>query len=542
MTSRSTSAGVALGAAILLLVHAAAADAQATPRIPTTDRVYADIDGLAALGLIDDMVAGQRPYSEREIARLLNEASANLDRQAGARAWAERTIAADQARWALPSIRVLEQASVTATELDSPFRAIPSDANGSVDASINPLVAYAQGRPYAGHGGTLALETRHSALLGRHAAVWINPRLTTFAGSAGGPGGTTATQIRLQSGAASFLFGNLSLDVGRDYEIFAQAPTGGIELSNDAPAFDAVQITNERPARLPGFLSGIGLMKATGFVADLGPHTAHAHSVLVGYKVNALVVRHFEFGFQVEDEMGGRGAPPASFLDRILDLVPPIDALRTSSDFQFSNKMAGIDLHLRLPSFAGLELYADGAVDDMDARRFKSSFLNDGGIVTGFAFSCLIDCGRTTLRAEYHQTGIRYYTHTQFPSGFATNHTLWGDPLGPRGLGEYFMLDHDAGRVGQIGARAAYEIRSGNLYGASSSDAHDDGFHFVQISHAPGETRRRFVATWRSMPSASHLTATAAAGYERVTDFGFTSGVNRSNWLGQVGFEWRPSR
>jgi len=516
------------------------ARAQATPRVPTTDGIYADLDRLAALGLIDHMVAGQRPYSEREIARLLNEASANLDREPRARDWAAGIIARDQDRLALPRVRALEQADAAAGWLDSPFRAIPGDGNGSVDASINPLIAYDQGRPHAGHGGSFSVETRHSALLGSHVAAWINPRVTAFSGSAGGPGGTTAAQLRLQTGGADFFFGNLSLNVGRDYEIFAQAPTGGIELSNDAPAFDAVQLTNDTPARLPGFLSHVGLMKATGFVADLGAHTAHPHSLLIAYKVNALIVRHFEFGFQVEDEMGGQGAPPASLIDRILDLVPPIDALRTGSDFLFSNKMAGIDFHLRLPDLAGFELYADGAVDDMDARRFKSSFFNDGGIVTGFAFSCLVDCGRTTIRAEYHQTGIRYYTHTQFPSGFASDHTLWGDPLGPRGLGSYMMIDHDAGRVGTVALDAAYEIRSGNRYGSASADPRDDNFHFTQISHAPGETRRRFMATWTGLPGGHHIGESAALGYERVTDFAFTSGVNRGNWLGRVGVEWRP--
>ena len=42
-------------------------------------RVYRDIDHLAAAGLIDTIVAGTRPYTEREVARLLNEARRNLE-------------------------------------------------------------------------------------------------------------------------------------------------------------------------------------------------------------------------------------------------------------------------------------------------------------------------------------------------------------------------------------------------------------------------------------------------------------------------------
>ena len=42
--------------------------------------------------------------------------------------------------------------------------------------------------------------------------------------------------------------------------------------------------------------------------------------------------------------------------------------------------------------------------------------LTDGGYVAGLFFAC-ITVRPTERRAEYHQTGIRFYTHTQFSSG-----------------------------------------------------------------------------------------------------------------------------
>jgi hypothetical protein len=57
--------------------------------------------------------------------------------------------------------------------------------------------------------------------------------------------------------------------------------------------------------------------------------------------------------------------------------------------------------------------------------------LEDGGINGGVAWSCLIECGRFVTRLEYHQTGIRYYTHTDFSSGVQQQRNLLGDPLGP---------------------------------------------------------------------------------------------------------------
>src|SRR4029079_4522456 len=114
---------------------------------------------------------------------------------------------------------------------------------------------------------------------------------------------------------------------------------------------------------------------------------------LAGYHIAALPHPRFEIGVEVIDAMGGNGGAPASFGDRLVDVVPLIDALfRSGSDFQFSNKMAGLDFHWRMPSWRGFELYAGGDVDDFDIRRARSSFLEDGGIIAGTSLPCLFEC------------------------------------------------------------------------------------------------------------------------------------------------------
>ena len=72
--------------AAILVVLSSRVFAQATPLVPPTARVYRDIERFAAMGLIDTLLLGARPLSEREILRLLNEARRNLSRAAsGAR-------------------------------------------------------------------------------------------------------------------------------------------------------------------------------------------------------------------------------------------------------------------------------------------------------------------------------------------------------------------------------------------------------------------------------------------------------------------------
>jgi hypothetical protein len=346
----------------------------------------------------------------------------------------------------------------------------------------------------------------------------------------------------VQSGSLVLSFGNLVIDGGRGYVQFSQSAPSGLLLSGNAPPLDMIRISTERPATLPWFFRALGPMYGTLFVADLGmSHQTHSHSKLAGYHLSLLPHPNIELGVEVIDETGGNGAPPGSFGDRIVDLFPVFDAFfRRNSDFQFSNKMAGLDARLRIPSFAGMELYAEGAVDDLDIRRFRSSLLEDGGVIGGVSWTCLSECGRVVAKLEYHQTGIRYYTHTDFASGLEQQGMVLGDPLGPRGLGGYATLDADAGRLGRIMLSGGHEVRSGNLYGSAASASHQSDFHFVQVLQRPGEHRTRAMVTWRTGQVDSRLSTTLTFGAEQVTDADFVAGRNRIGAIGQVAAEWRP--
>lgn len=507
---------------------ARAVSAQATPFVAPVNGVYRDIERLAAAGLIDTLVIGARPFSEHEIVRLLKEANRKLGHTATRNSWAALAVKRDLALFERQDATVVDAIAVEANYLNSPYRAAPADSNGVIPALINPLAAYREGRPLA-DGKTGSLETWHSLLLGSHIALSANP-LFTIRSDRGSPNAKEGVQ--LQTGAANFLFGNLSIEVGRDYSVFGQAPTGGLLLSDNAPSFNMVRISNDRPAPLPWLFGLLGPMRGSLFVADLGSQQIHPRAKLVGYHVAALPTPHFELGVEVIDAMGGNGGQPASFSDRVLDAIPIVDVFRANSDFQFSNKMAAVDFHLRLPSLAGFELYGQTAIDDFDARRLKSVFLEDGGYLVGTSLACVTECGRIGIRAEYHQTGIRFYAHPDYP--IEQNGILLGDPLGPRGLGGYLTVDGDAGSLGRVAANAAFEVRSGNGYASGTSNAHSTDFHFVQVFHRPGEKRMRGTITWEPDLDAGYTTLRLTGGAERVTNSGFVAGVNRMNWLASV--------
>jgi hypothetical protein len=519
----------------VLMCSTAALRAQATPLIAPADRVYRDINRLAAAGLIDTLIVGVRPFSEREVIHLLSKARRNVERNPAARVWAERTIERDLERFARAANSFYDAAMMELVDLDSPYRAIPPDPNGQVDAVINPLAANRGGRPIS-NGVTSSLETMHSAQLGSHLALTINPRATAWSTR----GGTGGSNVRLQSATANLQFGNLAIEAGRDYTIFSQTPAGGLLLSENAPTLNLVRISNDRPAALPWVLRALGPIRASLFVADLGDTLQiHPQGKLAGYHVAILPHPLVEIGVEVLDAMGGRGGQPASFGDRIVDAIPVIDAIfRSGSDFQFSNKMAGIDFRWRVPSWLGFELYGEGDADDFDIRRLGSVLLEDSGYILGVSLGCLLECGQFGVRAEYHQTGIRYYTHSDYP--LASRGLLLGDPLGPRSVGGYLTLDGESFTAGYFGIGAAFESRSGNLYGSAVNGPSTEGFHFIQIAHRPAEKRARAVATWAPEARGGRIGLRVSAGAERVWNFDFVPGSDRTNWLAQAGIIVRP--
>jgi len=507
---------------------------QATPFVPPYERVYRDIERLAAAGLIRSMVAGIRPFTEREIVRLLLEARANLPRLGASAEWATQTIDGDLARYQRRGNKPVDRVAAEGSYMNSPYRFIEPDPNGQIDAFINPFAADRGGRAIA-DGGTGALESRHTATLGSHVAVAFEPRAWVA-----GNGDSSHADLRVQSASMNLLFGNLSIAAGRDYLLYGQAPTGGLLLSENAPPLDMIRVGNDEPFVLPWIFRLLGPMRADAFVSDLGGGAQiHPHARLGGYHVAILPHANVEIGAEVIDAMGGQGGQPASFGDRILDAIPVVDAVfRRNSDFEFSNKLAGMDFHLRLPSWAGFELYGEGDVDDLDVRRLHSSLFQDGGYIVGTSWSCIMECGRVGVRAEYHQTGIRYYTHADYP--IERNTVLLGDPLGPRGNAGYLTLESDDDRTGSVSLIGAFEVRSGNQYASQTTGTHSEGFHFIQVGRRPGEKRARLEAAW--MPSArnARLTPRITAGLEHVMNYGFVANEDRTNALASVELIFRP--
>jgi hypothetical protein len=336
------------------------------------------------------------------------------------------------------------------------------------------------------------------------------------------------------------LFRNVALSFGRDYVYFGQGSISSMQNSLNPRALDMLRIASDRPFRVPLASRFLGLFAGTFYIADLGARQNFPYAQLVGYKLSARPRKNFELGVTVTDQMGGRGAPGGTFLQRAEDIVPLLDATIFHRNLKFSNKFAGIDARLTIPRAKGLQLHMDGALDDFDLRRLKSTLTQDDGFVWGASLDCLVDCGRVRLLAEYHTTGVRYYTHGIYTSGYTLDQQIIGNQLGPLGQAGYLSMEINR-TTARFALTAAHEIRSGDTWGATATSLNDADFRLIILAHHPSERRWRLMGSAVKGHPTDALTARIALGVERVDRFHFVEGANRNNVLLEVGMELRPA-
>ncbi len=535
---RSFLRSIALG-----LVAPLSLAAQASVSVPIKDPVYRDLDRVIGSGLVETALVGQRPYSRREIARIIADASRLPPRRAVNEstrrilARLQHAFAADlealEQQGVAPDRGVLDSWSVMALTLDSPRRSIPQDLLGSVAADINPILNGRAARRFE-NGTTMAIETEHSMHLGANVALRVSPRLAAGTG-AGRPfvdAGVTAL-------SGTFQFRNIAIEAGRQPWVWGQGMSGGLIASSSGPPLDMIRVTSDLPFRAPWIFRRLGLLRGMALVADLGNKQTFPHSKLFAYRLGGQVTPWFELASYVVGELGGEGAPGATVLDYVVDLIPPLKySLRHKNRSQFSNKFSGVETRFRIPSLSGLQLYTETGFDDADPRRWRSTFWEDGGHILGFSLEQLGPENGLSTAAEFHHTGLRFYKHTPFTTGLALNRTLFGDPLGNQGDGGYWRLSWDNGARQSWRIDAAAERRRGDEYSTTSDGPNEDNFRFVLMRSLPPEWRYRVVVAW-SRTSARRAIALEAGG-ERVTNFAFVAGATRYNALASVSLRSVP--
>jgi hypothetical protein len=519
---------------ILLLVVATRLPAQSAATVPASSAVYERLESVSAWFPARGVFLGERALSRREVERvvllLTRKIDSAVDRSAERRDWARGEL--NLVASALKDVRGRRTGDRTQAGVAwrgdllssrAQFERIEPNGLGAIDAVSHPFIAGRHGWPVV--RGTMAT-IAPTGVLGtkERVAIVTQPTLSLTPMQ---PEGWTSERF-LRRGYARAVLANVAAQVGADEHRWGQSPHGALFISGNALPLPAISLATDTAITLPWLFRLAGPVRATAFLADLGAAQIPPHARLAGWQVSIQPWSRFELGVAVSTQTGGNGGPPATFLERVIDLFPVIDALSPAhSDLQISNKLAGGNLRLRFPELSGLDLYYELQIDDFDGRRLRSSLVDDAAHVLGLRLPILVNAGQFTWRAEWHRMAIRLYEHTQFRSGSTYRGRIIGNPLGPHAAGGYLSAAWQPSPTMTIAIGAADERRDPSLYNVTVSGPRDRGFTFVRLTDDPDFRRRRVEATVeRLIPGgAVHVTV----GHNRAWR---TAQAGRGEWLG----------
>jgi hypothetical protein len=503
---------LAAALAFVPLAAPARVRAQGTATLPPFDLAYRDLDRLSELGFLDSVVIGQRPYSRREIGRILRvarERSTQLGERSSSQRLTDLELAIGdgilrrlETRFSrevnpgeadVPVLQPIDDVLLTVAYTDAERRGWLASRSRPLEATIGSLLPRRLGTPLVpGTTGTLELAQRLEPT--SWLAFTARERLEY----------AWAKDTAMRTGTAEVLLGsvrarwrNVAVEAGRDQFAWSQAQGAGLFIASDAPALDQIAVSSDAPFALPWILRWLGPTKATILLADLGPSQVRSHSKLLAYKVSVSPSQGTEIGATFLNHYGGAGGRPSSIGNRLIDFLPFVDIFRAHNYYDStrtldvdSDKLLGMDGRLRLGGLRGVVLSGELLIDDFDVHRIPKLFTSSGSQ----SFSAVLPrflSPLLSLELTAKHMGIITYTHTALQNGLTTRGRLLGDELGPDAKAFGARLSWQPTAAVQLAIDGRSAIYSNAEYETSYADADSTRYVIRKTSRTPDELRDR---------------------------------------------------
>jgi Capsule assembly protein Wzi/PAP2 superfamily len=357
------------------------AENQGSPFVPLDSWVYPVFDRLIALGYAQSGILGQRPWTRLECARLLNEASDELDRR-GDDSIAEKFVADLQKEFAADLELLGGSRNISAqvesiytrfTEISGPPLTDPYHFGETITNDF--------GRPYQrGFNNVTGFSGWTTA--GR----WVFYARGEYQHSPSGPAEsdavrnfiagvdnnpvqqaspiTSKNQWQALDAYVGLNFSNWELSYGQQSEWWGPGRMGAFLFSDDAQPVRMFQINRVSPFQLPWIFQYLGPVRVDAYFGDLVGHQFPPNPFFHGEKISFKPTPNLEFGFSRTAVLGGVGRP--------LTLGAVINSYTstTSGAFTAANRnpgkrSGGFDFTYRVPHLRNwLTIYADSISDD----------------------------------------------------------------------------------------------------------------------------------------------------------------------------------
>lgn len=433
--------------------------------------MYGVFDRLEAMGYVTSGSAMMRPWTRLECARLLAEAHENIEQGN-----------LDRNDTAAPLLDALDEELAHENDLRDGGRntgvqveSLYARFTGISGTPLRDSFHFAQtlvdddGRPYGqGANGIGGISERAEAgpfvlyLRGEYQYASALPAYSAtaqqaIAASDGLPFGWnmrlgTTSRVRPVEAYAALNSSNWQISFGQQSLWWGPDKSTSMILSNNAEAMPMLRLARVSPLRLPGFLEGLGPVRAEFFLArEGGIHYVRLGTDFVlngtasqglnpppyvwGASVSIKPSENFEFGFAHTAIFAGYGRPLnlKTFLHTFSQEgnAQAVDPGKRTLEFNFSYHVQGLR--------KWLVLYSEGfAYDAPNPAKFVQRFAMDPGIY----MPQLPGVPRLDLRVEGFSTNLPgltfpayFYANEHYPQGYTNYGQIFGSWIGRQGSG-----------------------------------------------------------------------------------------------------------
>ncbi len=426
--------------------------------------VYPAMDRLGGLGYVHTAIEGLRPWTRMQAARLVEEATENLEDHEIAGDGAAELVMRLRGEFAYEIERLGGGRNVGASLGSAYTRAVSISGPALTDGfHFGQTVSYDFGRPFERganlqEGGSFRAEAGPIAIYVRaeyqHAPGAPAPsdavrNFIALRDMVPEPPDVPVSPLdrpRLLDAYIGVNVGNLQILAGRQSLSWGPGPGGSLIWSDNAEPVDMVRLVNSEPERLPGFLKYLGPVTLDQFLGRLESNGFVKDPFIYGNKISLKPFPNFEFGYERTVTIGGKGGDPftpGNFLDSFFGLG--------------SNGLAGhsvpgdshvqVDWTFNVPHVGNyLVLYGDWYSDDdpIPFRAPSRTAFRPGLYITHFPGIPKLDFHFETTNTTsalvgvgQPNTGDLNYWNFVYRDGYTNNGFLLGNVVGR--LGETYQ-------------------------------------------------------------------------------------------------------
>lgn len=397
--------------------------------LPIDDEAYFFLQRLEAEGIIQSGLLSTKPLSRKEIARLIKEAEENSK---------------DKSLYIKSIVKKLKE------RFNEEFRKVdfikPVDSIYTKyfyqDINLQSLNYNNDGdKLEKGSNLRIGFETRAKL---DNISYYLNPELRTS---------DSKDCLIIKRGYLVLGFDGIDIRVGKDSQWWGPGVHGSILLSNNAPPFTMINITNPMPTLLPSFLKYLGPFKFNFFVTRLEEDRDIPEPYLWGLRINFKPTPYTEISLERTALLGGKGRSESlrtwfySFTGKG-ENVAGVEA---------GDQRAGGDIKITIPwKRQPFQAYfsADGE-DEAGGLPYKWAYLY------GIYLPRIGNIEELSLRLEYAKTSPVWYIHHIYTSGYTYKGWIIGHHMGRDSNDLYLELTYlspDIGKFSIFYDREKYNI------------------------------------------------------------------------------------